>query len=81
MHMFVPWSSVLVSACRDEKIIVSALPCDLSVRRTWLVVFHLLTCIFKRILEKVVVGRCCLVNKSVVKWFAQRYTFRNYKSG
>ena len=55
-----------MSACRDEIIIVS-LPCDLSARSTWLVVFHLLTCLIRRILEKVVVGRCCLVNKSVVK--------------
>ena len=69
-----------MSACRDEIIIVS-LPCDLSARSTWLVVFHLLTYIFKRILEKVAVGRCCLVNRSVVKRFAQRYTYRNYESG
>ena len=60
-----------MSACLDEIIIVS-LPCDQSARSTWLVVFHLLTCIYVCIFVE---------NKSVVKRFAQRYTYINYESG
>ena len=64
-------------ACHDEIIILSP-PCDLTTRRTWLVVFHLLTCILKRILETIAVVHRYLVNKPAVKWFIQRCTYRNY---
>ena len=60
------------SSCHDE--VILSLPCDQSV-------FHLLTCILKRILETVAVVLCCLVNKSVVKWFVQRCPYKNYMQG
>ena len=70
--MCVSRSSVVA---HDEAIILS-LPCDLSARRTRLVVFHLLTCILKKILETVAVVLRCLVNKRVVKWFVKRCTYK-----
>ena len=64
------------SACHDEVIILS-LACHVSA----LVVLHLLLHELKRILETVPVVLRCLVNKVVVKWFAQRCTNRNYMQG
>ena len=67
-----------------DEVIILSLPCDLSGRRTWLFVFHLLACklILKRILETVAAVLRCLVDKPVVKWFVQpRCTYRNYMQG
>ena len=59
------------STCHDESIILP-LPWDLSARRTWLVVFHLLTGILKRNVEKIaVVRRVFLDHKPVGKCMAR----------
>ena len=50
--------------------------CALNVR-----VRMLLKGAVKRIIETVAVVLRCLVNKVVVKWFAQRRTYRNYMQG
>lgn len=38
---------------------------------------HFLTSILKKILEKAVEIRRCLVNRPVVKWLVQKCTYRN----
>ena len=55
------------SACHDE-IIVSLLGLYLSARTTWLTVFHLLSWILKRVLDKVAVyvARRCLKERGLL---------------
>ena len=69
------------SVVAHDEVIILSFPCDLSARRTGLDVFHLLTCILKRILEKIAVVLRCLVNEPVIKWFVQRCTHQYYMQG
>ena len=45
----------------------------LAMMKLFRVVFHLLTCILKRIPETVAVVLRYVVNKPVVKWFVEMY--------